>query len=138
MPANPASPADPPATAAVAIRRIGQIAIIAHDTDRAVDFYRDVLGLTLLFRAPPSLAFFDCGGVRLMLTPSEGGQGAGTSILYYAVDDIQRAYAWMSARGVHFDAEPRIVARMADRDLWIATCRDSEGNVLGLMAESPH
>jgi methylmalonyl-CoA/ethylmalonyl-CoA epimerase len=137
MPANPASPADPPAVAAVAIRGLGQIAIIVHDTDRAVDFYRDVLGLRLLFRAPPSLAFFDCGGVRLMLTPPDGGGAAGTSILFYTVDDIQRAYAWLSARGVRFDGEPRIVARMADHDLRIATFRDSEGNVLGLMTESP-
>ena len=90
-----------------------------HDTDRAVEFYRDVLGLRLLFRAPPSLAFFDCGGVRLMLTPPDAGGVAGTSILFYTVDDIQRAYAWLCAREVRFDAErgshgrPRPV----DRDL---------------------
>jgi methylmalonyl-CoA/ethylmalonyl-CoA epimerase len=135
----PVNPADPTAAAAVAIRRVRQIAIVVHDTDRAVEFYRDMLGLPLLFRAPPGLAFFDCGGVRLMLTPpGDGDAAAASSILYYTVDDIQRAYAWLSARGVRFDGEPHIVARMADHDLWIATFRDSEGNVLALMRESPH
>jgi methylmalonyl-CoA/ethylmalonyl-CoA epimerase len=52
--------------------RIGQIAIPVGDLDRAVQFYGDVLGLRLLFRVPPALAFFDCGGVRLMLSPPEG------------------------------------------------------------------
>jgi methylmalonyl-CoA/ethylmalonyl-CoA epimerase len=130
------SPAAPPAD--FRLRRIGQIAVIVRDLDRAVRFYRDALGLTFLFQAPPGLAFFDCGGVRLMLTLPEGGDSAvGTSIIYYAVDDIQRAHATLTERGVRFVNPPHVVARLADHDLWLAECRDSEDNVVALMSEVP-
>src|SRR5689334_2166673 len=77
-----------------AIRRIGQLAIRAQDLDRAVAFYRDVLGLRLLFQAPPGLAFFDCGGVRLMLSRPEGAEhDHPASIVYYVVDDLQASWA---------------------------------------------
>ncbi|MGE5231046.1 MAG: VOC family protein [Deltaproteobacteria bacterium] len=118
------------------LRRIGQIAVIVRDLDRAVRFYRDTLGLALLFQAPPALAFFDCGGVRLMLTPPEGPeQGGGTSVLYYVVEDIAGAHAALAARGVEFLNPPRVIARMPDHDLWMAAFRDSEGNLLELMCE---
>lgn len=57
-------------TSPISIFRVGQIAINVHDVNRATAFYRDILGLPLLFTAG-SLAFFDCGGVRLMLTHPE-------------------------------------------------------------------
>lgn len=133
-----AEPVPPSAVASedtgVVLGRIGQIAIVVHDVERAVRFYRDTLGLRLLFQAPLGLAFFDCGGVRLMLGLREGTD-AGTSIIYYKVDDIQRAYAVLVARGVRFAGQPHIVARMPDHDLWLAECRDSEDNGLALMCE---
>ena len=130
------SPATPASTAECRPRRIGQIAVVVQDADRAVRFYRDTLGLQLLFQVPPTLAFFDCGGVRLMLTLPEGPEeGRGTSILYYVVDDIQAAHAALGARGVQFLSPPGIVARLPDHDLWMAAFRDSEGNVLELMSE---
>lgn len=119
---------------AIALRRIGQIAVVVRDLERAVRFYRDTLGLTLLFQAPPGLAFFKCGDVRLMLSLPEGTE-AGTSIIYYAVDDIQRAYSVLTGRGVRFVGQPHIVARMPDHDLWLAECHDSEDNTLALMSE---
>jgi methylmalonyl-CoA/ethylmalonyl-CoA epimerase len=129
------STATPPA-AEPRVRRVGQIAIVVRDLDRAVRFYRDLLGLPLLFQAPPALAFFDCGGVRLMLTPPEGPEeGRGTSILYYVVDDIAAAHAALAARGVGFYNPPRLIARMPDHELWMAAFRDSEGNLLELMSE---
>jgi methylmalonyl-CoA/ethylmalonyl-CoA epimerase len=118
----------------VGLRRVGQIAVIVRDVERAVAFYRDTLGLKLLFQAPPGLAFFECGGVRLMLGRAEGTE-AGTSIIYYAVDDIQRAHDVLAARGVRFVGQPHIVARMPDHDLWLAEFRDSEDNALALMCE---
>ena len=125
-----------PATAEPRLRRIGQIAIVVQNLDRAVRFYRDTLGLPFLFQAPPGLAFFDCGGVRLMLTLPEGLEaGRGTSILYYVVDDIAGAHAALAARGVEFLNQPRVIARMPDHDLWMAAFRDSEGNLLELMCE---
>src|SRR5258705_7880533 len=99
------------------VSRIGQIAMTVGDLPRAIAFYRDVLGMRFLFEAPPAMAFFDCGGVRLMLTlPEETGSHAGQrfgAILYYAVDDIQQAAAALIARGVVFDQPPHIVARLA-------------------------
>jgi methylmalonyl-CoA/ethylmalonyl-CoA epimerase len=110
---------------------------VVQDLDRAVAFYQDVLGLPLLFRAPPGLAFFDCGGVRLMLSRPDDGTPVGTSILYYAVDDIMTSHAVLRARGARAVGEPHLIARMPDHDLWLAEFRDSEENVLALMSEVP-
>lgn len=120
--------------AAVGLSAIGQIAIHVQDLDRAVTFYRDRLGLRFLFQAPPGLAFFDAGGVRLMLSRPEGDAG-GTSVLYFKVQDIVAAAAALRERGVTFIDEPHVVARMESHDLWMAFFRDSEGNTQGLMSE---
>ena len=123
-------------TVGVGISRIGQIAINASDVERAATFYQDVLGLKLLFKAGPGLAFFDCGGVRLMLTrPEKPEFDHPSSILYFAVPDIQAAHARMKEKGVHFEDEPHLIARMPDHDLWMVFFRDSEGNLMGLMSE---
>ena len=124
------------ATTASGISRIGQIAINAHDVERAAAFYQDTLGLKLLFKAGPGLAFFDCSGVRLMLTrPEKPEFDHPGSILYFAVPDIQAAHAAMKEKGVRFEDEPHVVARMPDHDLWMVFFRDSEGNLMGLMSE---
>jgi methylmalonyl-CoA/ethylmalonyl-CoA epimerase len=120
------------------LRRIGQIAVIVQDVARATRFYRDVLGMRLLFEAPPGLAFFDCGGVRLMLSLPEGAEtAAASSILYYEVADIHQAYDTLAARGVQFEDRPHVVAPLGDRDLWMSFLRDSERNLLALMSEVP-
>jgi methylmalonyl-CoA/ethylmalonyl-CoA epimerase len=120
----------------VGISRIGQIAINAHDVERAAAFYQDALGLKLLFKAGPGLAFFDCGGVRLMLTrPEKPEFDHPSSILYFSVPDIQTAHGKMKESGVKFEDEPHLIARMPDHDLWMTSFRDSEGNLLGLMSE---
>lgn len=120
---------------AVGITRIGQIAVNVHDLDRALAFYRDTLGLPLLFTAG-KLAFFNCGGVRLMLTlPEKPEFDHPSSILYFAVPDINSAYRQMKAAGVRFEDEPHLIARMPDHDLWMTHFYDSEGNLLSLMSE---
>ncbi len=120
----------------VGITRLGQIAINAHDVERAAAFYQDVLGLKLLFKAPPGLAFFDCGGVRLMLNRAEKPEfDHPSSILYFAVPDIQAAYAKMKESGVRFEDEPHEIAKMPTHDLWMTFFRDSEENLLALMSE---
>lgn len=122
--------------AGIGISRIGQIAVNAHDVERAAAFYQDTLGLKLLFKAGPGLAFFDCGGVRLMLTrPEKPEFDHPGSILYFAVPDIQAAHASMKEKGVRFEDEPHVIARMPDHDLWMTFFRDSEGNLMGLMSE---
>ena len=124
------------ATTAIGISRIGQIAINAHDVERAAAFYQDTLGLKLLFKAGAGLAFFDCGGVRLMLTrPEKPEFDHPGSILYFAVPDIQAAHAAMKEKGVRFEDEPHVIARMPDHDLWMVFFRDSEENLMGLMSE---
>jgi methylmalonyl-CoA/ethylmalonyl-CoA epimerase len=124
------------AATGIGISRVGQIAVNAHNIERAAAFYQDALGLKLLFKAPPGLAFFDCGGVRLMLTQPEKPEfDHPSSILYFAVPDIQAAHVTMKANGVKFEDEPHLLARMPDHDLWMVFFRDSEGNLMGLMSE---
>jgi methylmalonyl-CoA/ethylmalonyl-CoA epimerase len=123
-------------TPRAALQRIGQIAVPVQDLDRAVTFYADVLGLRLLFRAPPGLAFFDCGGVRLMLSRPEGQDAASrASVVYYVVADLSSTHAALLARGADVVQPPHLIARLPDHDLWMAFLRDSEGNLLGLMSE---
>ena len=122
--------------AGIGITRLGQIAVNAKDVERAADFYQNILGLKLLFKAPPGLAFFDCGGVRLMLDRAEKPEfDHPSSVLYFAVSDIQSAHGKLKERGVHFDDEPHMIAKMPTHDLWMTFFRDSEGNLLGLMSE---
>jgi predicted enzyme related to lactoylglutathione lyase len=118
------------------IRQIAQISMTARDVARAVSFYRDTLGLKLLFEAPPQMAFFDCGGIRLMVgVPTEPEFDHPGSILYFRVDDIRSAHATFQERGVTFRSEPHLVAKMPDHELWMAFFHDSEGNTLALMSE---
>jgi predicted enzyme related to lactoylglutathione lyase len=120
----------------IGITRLGQIAINAHDVERAAAFYQDVLGLKLLFKAAPGLAFFDCGGVRLMLSrPDKPEFDHASSILYFAVPDIHEAHKKMKDGGARFEDEPHLLARMPNHDLWMTFFRDTEGNLLALMSE---
>ena len=114
---------------------IGQIAIVVQDVARATAFYRDTLGLKFLFEAP-GLAFFDCNGVRLMLSkPSHAEFDHPGSILYYKVADLKATVAELEAKGVKFEGGTRLVARMPEYELWMAFFRDSEGNPAELMSE---
>jgi len=118
---------------------IAQIAVNVHDIDRAVEFYRDKLGMRFLFSAPPGLAFFDCAGIRLMLsTPAKPEFDHPSSIIYFNVDDIQSAFTALSERSVTFEEQPAFVANMGTYDLWIGAFRDSEGNLLAIMSNVPH
>jgi len=123
-------------TTGIGITRPGQIAINAKDVERAAAFYQDVLGLKLLFKAPPGLAFFDCGGVRLMLDRAEKPEFDHlSSVLYFAVPDIHAAYGKLKESGVRCEDEPHMIAKMPTHDLWMTFFRDSEDNLLALMAE---
>jgi methylmalonyl-CoA/ethylmalonyl-CoA epimerase len=117
------------------ITGIGQIAINCHDLKRATEFYRDTLGMRMLYEFP-GLAFFDCGGVRLMLAEPEKKEfDHPASIIYYRVSDIQQSARTLTDKGVALEHEPRIIAKMPDHDLWMFFVRDSEGNLIGLMSE---
>lgn len=121
----------------IGISRLGQIAINVQQLDRATAFYRDILGLPLMFTAG-NLAFFDCGGVRLMLTlPEKPEFDHPGSILYFTVPDIVSAHRQMLERGVQFEDTPHLIARMPTHDLWMTFFRDPEKNLLALMCEMP-
>ena len=123
------------ATASIGISALGQVSINVHDSERATSFYRDTLGLPLLFSAG-KLSFFNCGGVRLMLSPPEKPEfDHPGSVLYFKVPDIQAAYRRLLARNVRFEDEPHLIARMPDHDLWMTFFRDPENNMLALMSE---
>ena len=117
------------------LAQIGQIAVNVHDLERAVVFYRDILGMQFLFQVP-NMAFFDCKGVRIMLSVPETPElDHPSSIIYFNVDDLDAAFTTLSGRGVAFADKPHLIARMPDHDLWMAFFRDSEANMLGLMSE---
>jgi methylmalonyl-CoA/ethylmalonyl-CoA epimerase len=124
-----------PATTAQTIT-LGQIALTVRDVARSTAFYRDKVGLPFLFGAGPGLAFFDIGGVRLMLSAPEDSFVPGlSSVLYLKVDDIVATYAAMSARGVVFVDSPHLIAPMPDHDLWMCFFRDPDQHTLALMCE---
>ena len=122
---------------AFGLARIGQIAVPVSDIERAIAFYRDVLGMRFLFQAtPPGLGFFDLSGVRLMLdAPAKSQAQHMSSIIYYVVADLEAAFATLSKRGVHFEEAPRLIAKMPDHELWMAFFRDPDDNLLALMSE---
>lgn len=123
--------------APLSIGTIGQIAINVQDLERATAFYRDKVGLRFLFAAP-GLAFFDAGGIRLMLGKAERPElDHRSSILYYKVSDIQEVHRTLEAAGVQVEHEPQLVAPMPDHDLWISFYLDSEDNHFALMSEVP-
>jgi len=123
----------------IGITRLGQIAVNTRDVERAAAFYEDKLGLKLLFKAPPGLAFFDCGGVRLMLQrPEKPEFDHPSSVLYFSVPDIHAAYGKLKESGVRLEDEPHLIARMPSHDLWMTFFYDSEGNLLVLMSEVAH
>lgn len=120
------------------LNQIGQIAVHADDLKRAVAFYRDVLGMRFLFQAdPPGLAFFDCGGVRLMLDAvrEENTSERISSMVYYKVPDIHAAHDELVSKGVTFISKPHLIAKMPDHELWMGFFRDSEQNMVALMSE---
>lgn len=117
------------------VRRIAQVALSVENLERAIGFYRDVLGLRFLFQAPPGLAFFDCGGTRLMLAKPEPGERPSTSVLYYEVADIEAAATALVARGATLEQAPHVIARLGSKDLWMGFLKDSEGNVVGITEE---
>ncbi|HEX4934715.1 MAG TPA: VOC family protein [Candidatus Polarisedimenticolaceae bacterium] len=115
---------------------VGQLMIPVDDLDRAVTFYRDVLGLKFLFTAPPQMAFFMCGDVRLLVgVLPEGSAAQRGGGVYFKVDDIRGVAATLESGGVRFSAAPHVVHRAPDYELWLAEFFDPDGNRLALMSE---
>jgi catechol 2,3-dioxygenase-like lactoylglutathione lyase family enzyme len=114
--------------------KLGQVALSVADLPRAVAFYRDVLGLPLLFEYP-NLAFFDQGGVRLMLSgPGDSGEQP-ESVLYYKVDDLPATWKSLIEKSAKAEKEPHLIAKMPGHDLYMAFVRDADGRLVGIMSE---
>lgn len=128
------STGNPPSTG---IRGIAQLAYSVSDLARAVSFYRDTLGLRFLFEAPPALAFFDCGGVRLMLSAQPDEESVSHPIVYFKVPDIHAAVVALRARKAPIRSEAHVVTRLGSMDLWLAFTEDPDGHPVGLMSEQP-
>ncbi len=114
---------------------LAQIAYTVTDLQRSVAFYRDVVGLKFLFEAPPALAFFDCGGVRLMVSAQPGEEAASHPIVYFKVDEIHPFVEGLRKRGAEIRSEPHVVARIGGMELWLAFTEDPDGHPLGFMSE---
>lgn len=116
--------------------KIGQLAIPVEDFDKGVAFYRDVLGIPFLFSAPPQMAFFDCGGIRLLVGVMPAGETAQRgSTIYFQVEDIQAVFAELKSKSVTFRAAPHVVHRTPKSELWLSEFADPDGNRLALMSE---
>jgi catechol 2,3-dioxygenase-like lactoylglutathione lyase family enzyme len=113
---------------------IGQISRTVGDIAASEQWYRESLGLTHLYTYG-TLAFFDCGGTRLMLTQEKGGAGK-ESILYLRVADIAAAHDALQARGVKFTHAPHLIHRHADGlEEWMAFFEDPDARPLALMSQ---
>jgi len=128
--------ASTPTSAPVGLSTIGQIALTVTDIERAIEFYRDVLGMKLLFQVP-NMGFFACDGIRLMLSGAEKPDEHYGSVIYFKVPDIQQAHESLAQRGAPFEGAPHLIARMPDHELWMAFFRDPDRNLLALMSEVP-
>ncbi|MGH8957305.1 MAG: VOC family protein [Acidimicrobiia bacterium] len=120
------------------ITGLGQLHVSVTDIDRAVAWYRDVLGLDFRFQVPGQpMAFFDCGGVSLYLGVPENETFRSRPIMYFAVDDIDRAVTEIEGRGGEFSDRPHVVHRDGSSELWLAALTDSEGLPVVLMETRP-
>ena len=118
--------------------KVAQLLIPVDEFERGLAFYKDVLGLPHLFSAPPQMAFFSCGGVRILVGVTPQGQTPQRgSTIYFQVPDIDAVYASLKEKGVEFKAAPHVVNRTQQSDLWLAEFTDPDGNQLALMAETP-
>lgn len=118
----------------VQISGLAQLAITVADLDRAVAFYRDVLGLQFLFSAPPGLAFLQAGDTRLMLEAGTGERGSHPAP-YFRVPDVRPAAAELERRGVKLVSPAHVIARLPSGEVWLCHFEDPDGHLLSLLSE---
>lgn len=115
---------------------IGQISVPVHNLEQATEFYQNVLRLDLIFEVPGMMSFFECGGIRLVLSvPTSAEYDHPSSLIYYRVDNIDQAAKTLKSKQVEFLQDPHAVGRMGDKEVWMAFFKDPDGNVLAIMEE---
>jgi methylmalonyl-CoA/ethylmalonyl-CoA epimerase len=112
-------------------RGLVQLGLTSRDLERSKQFYRDTLGLPLLFEAGAML-FFQLAGLRLMVGLGDD-QPIGGSIIYFDAPDIDVLAGALEAKGVKFLGPAQIVQSTATHDLKLRSFRDPDGNALALM-----
>ena len=117
-------------------RKLVQVALTTRDMDRSREFYRDLLGLPLLFEAG-GMMFFELPGLRLMIGTENTAGEPGGSILYFDAPDIDTLAPALEARGVEFFGPVQTVQRTETHDLPLRAFRDPDGNTLQLMGMVP-
>jgi methylmalonyl-CoA/ethylmalonyl-CoA epimerase len=128
-----------PSPMSPSLNTIHQIAVYSSDLDRSIAFYRDHLGAHFIAKFdPPGLAFFRFGNTRVLLE-----KNAHPATLYFRVEDISESVASLRARGIQFDAEPRVIYRddeglfgPAGAEEWMAFFRDPDDNVLAIASQA--
>ncbi|MCJ8009201.1 putative enzyme related to lactoylglutathione lyase [Lederbergia wuyishanensis] len=119
----------------IEIQKVGQIGIPVKDVNRALEFYKDILGLPMLFNTD-TMAFFECNGVRLLLSLPEKEEFAHpSSVLYFQVENINDTYEELQDKGVSFIDNPHLIAKMGNVETWMAFFKDSEDNTHAIMSE---
>ena len=117
------------------IQKIGQIAVPIKNVESAIEFYKEVLGLPLLFNTE-NMAFFDCNGQRLLLSLPEKDEFANaSSVIYFQVEDIKKSVEKLIEKGVSFIDQPHVVTKMGNTETWMTFFKDTEGNTHALMCE---
>ena len=117
------------------IQEVGQIGVPVKDLARAIDFYKEKMGLPLLFNTD-SMAFFECNNLRLLLSlPEKEEYAYSSSVIYFRVENIKTTYESLVSQGVTFIDEPHVVAKMGQTETWMTFFKDSEGNTHALMCE---
>ena len=114
---------------------LAQVAVTFRDVPGAIAWYRDVLGLPLMFETN-GMAFFAMGDVRRMMTaPSDPEYDHPASVLYFKVPDIEAAYAALASRGAAFEDKPHLVGKMGSTEIWMFFVRDPERHLVGITEE---
>lgn len=120
----------------MALGPVGQIHISVTDLDRSVEFYRDLLGIPLMFVvAEQSMAFFASGDVRLYLGVPESEEFRSKAVLYFHVQDIDAEHERLTGLGVSFHDRPHVVHKDATGELWMSAFTDPDGHYLVLMQQ---
>lgn len=118
-------------------RKLVQVALSCRDLGRARDFYRDTLGLPLMFEAG-NMLFFDVAGQRLMVGLSETPERPiGGSYFYFDAPDLPALAEALKARGVKFTGNVETLQRTQTHELKLQFFTDPDGNALALMGMVP-
>ncbi len=118
----------------ITLGAIKQIALAVKDLEVSVKFYEKTLGLPLLFKAEPGMAFFDIAGIRLMLSQA-AEVPLGGPILYFSTENFEATYAGLTKAEAETIRAPLMTHKTETSELWLAFFKDPDGHTLALMEE---